>query len=185
MGLQGHAIWVSNFSAPCCSSMSRLTAWGLDNSETTTTSTTSFKRRCKAALNGNETDCPLQLVFTFTLLFSCSKAIAISLQEHDLLCIDEIVGRRCVWSQAKPTPPAPFPSTPPAFASCDAAGRFITVIGRCTANLISIAHQRARAYIRGAGCQAAGSTVTWIAYLVARRRVWHKSIRAVVGCTRA
>jgi hypothetical protein len=70
--------------------MSRLTAWGLNNSETTTTSTTSFKRRCKAALNGNETDCPLQLVFTFTLLFSCSKAIAISLQEHDLL-------RKAIW----------------------------------------------------------------------------------------
>ena len=38
----------------------------------------------------NETDCPLQLVFTFTLLFSCSKAIAISLQEHDLL-------RKAIW----------------------------------------------------------------------------------------
>ena len=59
-----------------------------------------------------------------------------------VLCIDEIVGRRCVWSQAKPTPPAPFPSTPPAFASCDAAGRFITVIGRCTANLQAVAEAR-------------------------------------------
>ena len=59
-----------------------------------------------------------------------------------VLCIDEIVSRRCVWSQAKPTPPAPFPSTPPAFASCDAAGRFITVIGRCTANLQAVAEAR-------------------------------------------
>ena len=48
------------------------------------------KGAARQLLNGNETDCPLQLVFTFTLLFSCSKAIAISLQEHDLL-------RKAIW----------------------------------------------------------------------------------------
>lgn len=64
----------------------------------------------------------------------------------------------------------------------DAARGFIAGVG--FASLICIVHQWAKAYVSGAGCQAAGSFVTWVAYLVVHQGVWHKSSRAAVGCAR-